>query len=228
VPSNSREIVCRHRTERSRAGASGWLRRYGAVGSLFLAALLTVLGVTLWRNWSWLGLAAERYPQLIIEDSVASDLAALAGDTWTQFLDVLEGRTGCFGDVRLRASRNLGDRAAYNPDTATVTVRVPGSRALLQSALIHEWAHHVEFQCQEHEELRAAFMAAQGLPPDVPWRPDLAPADIPASEWAEIPSEQYAEAMIVLVLGRRQTPTLASVKAEAVRVLAEWAEGANP
>lgn len=205
-----------------------WLRRYGVVGGLFLAALLIGLGVTAWRGWSWLGLTAERHPQLIIEDSVASDLSALAGDTWTQFLDVLEGRTGCFGDVRLRASRTLDDRAAYNPDTATVTVRVPGSRALLQSALIHEWAHHVEFQCQEHEELRAAFMAAQGLPPDVPWRPDLAPADIPASEWAEIPSEQYAEAMIVLVLGRRQIPTVAPVKAEAVRVLAEWAAGANP
>ena len=219
--------MSQHRTERSSAGAGGWLRQYGAVGSLFLTILLVVLGVMAWRGRSWLGLAVERHPQLIIEDSVASDLAALAGDTWAQFLDVLEGRTGCFGDVRLGASRILDDRAAYNPDTVTVTVRVPGSRALLESALIHEWAHHVEFQCQEHEELRAAFVAAQGLPADIPWRPDLTPADIPASQWADIPSEQYAEAMIVLVLGRRQIPTVAPVNAEAVRVLADWAEEAN-
>lgn len=189
---------------------------------------MAVLGLTSWHGWPWLGLAADRHPQLVIEDSVASDLAALAGDTWAQLLDVLESRTGCFGDVRLRASHTLGDRAAYNPDTATVTVRVPGSRALLQSALVHEWAHHVEYQCHEHAKLRAAFVHAQGLPPDIPWRPDLAQADIPASEWAEIPSEQYAEAMIVLVLGRRQIPTVAPVKEEAVRVLAEWAAGANP
>jgi hypothetical protein len=181
-----------------------------------------------WRGWSWLGPAAEGHPQLIIEASVAGDLAALADDTWAQFLGVMEARTGCFGDVRLQATRTLDDRAAYDPETATVIVRVPGSRALLQSALIHEWAHHVEFQCQEHEELRAPFMAAQGLPPDVPWRPDVTPAEIPASRWAEIPSEQYAEAMIVLVLGRRQMPTVAPVKAEAVRVLAEWAAGTNP
>jgi len=228
VPRGPGETVGQHQTERSSAGASRWLRRYGAVGGLCLAVLLIVLGGTAWRGRSWLGLAAERHPQLIIEDSVASDLAALADDTWSQFLGVLEVRAGCFGDVRLQATRTLGDRAAYELDTATVTVRVPGSRALLQSALIHEWAHHVEFQCQEHEELRAAFMAAQGLPPDVPWRPDVTPADIPASQWAEIPSEQYAEAMIVLVLGRRQIPTAAPVEAEAVRVLAEWAAEANP
>lgn len=228
MPNGSRETVRQHRTERCSGGASRWLRRYGVAGGLFLAVLLTVLGVTLWRSWPWLGPAAERQPQLIIGDSVASDLAALAGETWTQFLDALGGRTGCFGDVRLAASRALDDRAAYEPDTATVTVRVPGSRVMLQSALIHEWAHHVEFQCQEHEELRAAFMVAQGLPSDGLWRPDVTPADIPSSQWAEIPSEQYAEAMIVLVLGRRQIPTAASVKAEAVRVLAEWVEGADP
>jgi hypothetical protein len=223
-----RETACQHRTRQCGSGAGGRLRRHGAAGTLLLAVLLVFQGVTAWRGWSRPGLAADRQPQLIIEDSVASDLAALAGETWTLFLDALEARTGCFGDVRLRASHVLNDRAAYDPDTGTVTVRVPGSRALLQSALIHEWAHHVEFQCQEHEQLRAAFVAAQGLPPDVPWRPDLAPADIPASEWAVIPSEQYAEAMIVLVLDRRQIPTVAPVKVEAVRVLAEWAAGANP
>ena len=167
-------------------------------------------------------------PQLILDASVASDLAVLAEDTWVQFLDVLEARSSCFGDVRLLASRTLEERAAYSPGTRTVTVRVPATRALLQSALVHEWAHHVEFQCGEHEELRDAFRQAQALPPSVPWRSSVVTEEVAAGLWAGIPSEQYAEAMVVLVLGRRQIATAAPVKAEAVRVLAEWAAGSSP
>lgn len=199
-----------------------------AVCSLALVALVLLAGGAAWSG-GWLRSPdADRRPQLVLDGSVAGDLAALAGETWAQFLYALDGRTACFGDVNLRASRTLADRAVYEPATATVTVRVPGTRALLQSALIHEWAHHVEFQCKAHEELRGAFLVAQGLPPDTQWRPDGAPAELPASLWAEIPSEQYAEAMIEFVLGSRQMPTSAPVKREAVRVIAEWAAGASP
>jgi hypothetical protein len=159
---------------------------------------------------------------------VGSDLAGVAQETWARFLDTFEARAGCFGDVQLRASPDLASRAGYDPDTATVTVHVPATRALLEGALIHEWAHHVEFQCPAHVELRAAFLAAQGLPADTIWRPDNAPADTPSSLWAEIPSEQCAEAAIVLVLGRRQIATAAPVSEEAVHVLANWAAGRRP
>lgn len=164
-------------------------------------------------------------PQLVIDGSVAPDFEALAAETWAQFLAVFEARTDCFGDVRLRAARSLSSRAAYDPDSATVTVRVPGTPAMLQGALIHEWAHHIEFQCAAHKELRSAFLAAQGLPPDTPWRGDRTPAHTPVSQWPGIPSEQYAEAAIVLVLGRRQIPTGVRLSAEAVDVVAAWAAG---
>jgi hypothetical protein len=164
-------------------------------------------------------------PQLIIDESVANDLQALALETWDQFLAVFQARSDCFGDVHLRAARTLGSRASYNPETAAVTVRVPATAAMLQGALVHEWAHHVEFQCEDHEKLWPAFLAAQGLPPDTPWRLDIPPADIPASMWPDIPSEQYAEATIWLVLGRQQIATGVRVKAEAVRVIKEWAAG---
>ena len=167
-------------------------------------------------------------PQLILDASVASDLAVVAEDTWVQFMDVLEARSSCFGDVRLRTSRILEDRAAYRPGTHTVTVRVPATKALLQGALVHEWAHHVEFQCREHEELRDAFRRAQGLPPDEPWRSHVGMEQVADGQWAGMPSEQYAEAMVVLVLGRRQITTAAPVRAEAVRVIAEWAAGSSP
>jgi hypothetical protein len=167
----------------------------------------------------------EPLPRLIADASVASDFNALAQETWQQFLEVFRARADCFGDVRLHATTVLDSRAKYDPDTATVTVRVPGTPAMLQSALIHEWAHHVEFQCPAQKELRPAFLAAQGLPADTLWRPDETPANTPESEWATIPSEQYAEATIEVVLGRRQIPTTARVTTEAVRVIAQWAAG---
>jgi len=68
-------------------------------------------------------------------------------------------------------------------------------------------------------------VTAQGLPPDTPWRPDAPPADVPASEWAGIPSEQYAEAAIEVVLGGRPVPTNVRLTREAVRVVEEWAGG---
>lgn len=172
-------------------------------------------------------------PRLIADASVADDLGALAQVTWEQFLRVFAARTDCFGDVALKASFDLADRGAYDPQTATVTVRVPGTAAMLQSALIHEWAHHVEHQCPAQAEMRGAFLAAQGLPTDTPWRPrgpagsaaQGGSADGAEVGWADAPSEQYAEAAIELVLGRRPIPTAARVSPAAVDVLRTWAAG---
>jgi hypothetical protein len=168
---------------------------------------------------------AKHRPTLTFDPSVGSDLQALAQQTWEQFLTVFEARATCFGDVRLRAAYQLDSRASYDPDTATVTVRVPGTPAMLQSALIHEWAHHIEYQCPEQKDLRPAFLAAQGLEADTPWRPDDTPANVLAGDWAGTPSEQFAEATIELVLGRRPIPTNAFVTKAAVGVIAEWAKG---
>ncbi|MBN1659422.1 MAG: hypothetical protein JXA93_13545 [Anaerolineae bacterium] len=206
-------------SKRRRAGATDVAR----VSTILLLALLVVL-VGVVAAHSRAAVHGTR-PQLVIDDSVGADLDALTRETWDQFLAAFGGRTGCFGDVRVRAAWVLGSRAAYDPGTATVTVRVPGTRAMLQSALIHEWAHHVEFQCPAHEALRPAFLAAQGLPPGSAWRPDRPPADVPASEWAGIPSEQCAEAAIEVVLGGRPVPTNVRLTREAVRVVQEWAGG---
>lgn len=164
-------------------------------------------------------------PELIVDESVAPDFETLAMETWGQFLAVFQGRSDCFGDVHLGATEDLDSRACYDPDTALVTVRVPGTPAMLKGALVHEWAHHIEFQCKEHREVRRPFLIAQGLPPDTAWRPHDDPAKISVSEWPDIPSEQYAEATIVLVLGARRIPTKARITGEAVQVIAAWARG---
>jgi hypothetical protein len=169
--------------------------------------------------------AQQAPPRLLIDTSVDRDFSQLAQTTWEQFLKAFRTQSDCFGDVRLRAAYELDSRAAYDPPTATVTIRVPGSAAMLSSALVHEWAHHVEFQCPAHEDLRAAFLAAQEIPPGTEWRPEDIPANTPESLWADIPSEQYAEAAIAVVLGKRPIPTTVRVTPEAVLVLERWAAG---
>jgi hypothetical protein len=156
-------------------------------------------------------------PQLLPDETVATDLADLAAAAWDRFLEAFAGRADCFGDVILTTSKDLGSRAVYDPATATVTVEVPATAALLEAALIHEWAHHVEFHCPEHQGMRPGFLAAQSAPVDADW--------FSGSTWADIPSEQYAEAAVILVLGRRQLPTEAAVTPAAVEVLAQWAAG---
>jgi hypothetical protein len=183
-----------------------------------LPQILTFLAVTL-------SLSLKPAPSLIPDESVADDLRALAQATWGRFLAVFVARSACFGDVHLHVDKTLENRGAYDPATATVTVRVPATAAMLQGALVHEWAHHLERQCKAHEQLRLAFLAAQGLPADTPWQVDYSPADTPESAWARIPSEQFAEATIELVLGERHIPTTARVRVEAVRVIAGWAAG---
>lgn len=160
-------------------------------------------------------------PELIIDESVANDFETLAIETWNEFLTVFQSRSGCFGDVHLHATRTLDSRATYDPDSATVTVRIPGTAAMLQSALVHEWAHHIEFQCNQHKTLRPVFIDALGLPPDTPWRPEV----LPVNTSADMPSEQYAEATIVLVLGRRQIPNGVRITEDAIRAIEEWAAG---
>jgi hypothetical protein len=197
------------------------LRMQGAARSLVLIVLLA--GVAACNTTSLVDRPRAVSPQLIADDSVASDLRVLADGTWQKFTAAFEVRSGCFGDVRLHAARDLGSRAAYDPETATVMVQVPATVAMLESALVHEWAHHIEFQCPDQEELRPVFLAALGLPVDTPWRPDDTSAKMPAADWSRIPSEQYAEAVVEYVLGRRPIPTGAVVRQAAIDVIAQWA-----
>ena len=156
-------------------------------------------------------------PRLLVDGSVAPDFQALAQESWADFLAAFPARAGCFGDVRLRAVPDLPSRAAYDPGTATVAVRVPGTPAFLRSGLVHEWAHHLEHQCPEHAQLRPVFLAAQGFPTDADW--------FSGESWAATPSEQFAEAAVVLVLGRRAVATKVFLTQEGVEAVRAWAEG---
>jgi hypothetical protein len=192
--------------------------------ALLLSLLLPLLAV------SWYLGAYPRYqatPRLIIDASVDQDFAAVIQKTWAQFLLVFAARSDCFGDVRVKADYDLSDRAMYDPRTATVSVRVPERASILKGALVHEFAHHVEFQCEAQAEMRAAFIEAQGIPADTPWRLEEGTTNILSSNWANIPSEQYAETTIVVVLGERPVSTKAPITAEGMEVIRAWAQKKN-
>jgi hypothetical protein len=162
-------------------------------------------------------------PRLLIDQSVAPDFRALMQETWWQFLGFFATRSDCFGDLRVVAVKELVDRARYDPATATMLVRVPERGSLLQAALVHEWAHHVEFRCAAQVEMRAAFLQAQGLAPDTPWYAAAGSVNLPPYQWARIPSEQFAETVAALVVEKPGLRTVVPITAEGMQVVWAWA-----
>lgn len=155
-------------------------------------------------------------PQLLHDDTVPDDLRALADETWADLLTALPGRHDCISEPTLSAAWELDVRAEYRPATATLAIRVPGTPATLRSELIHEFAHHIEFTCQDHEQLRSDFLAAQGFPPDASW--------FEGDTWETTPSEQYAETMVELIEGRRAYRGGIQITDEAIAVVRDWGE----
>lgn len=154
-------------------------------------------------------------PQLVAGDTVAADFAALADETFGVFVSAAPGVGDCVGTVRLEAALELPDAARYESATQTITVRVPATAPSLQDSLIHELAHHVEATCSSHRQLRPAFLEAQGLDRSTSW--------FDGSSWEETPSEQFAEAVVLFVLGqRRRNVGGVTLMPEARMVVAEW------
>ncbi len=156
-------------------------------------------------------------PELLHDGTVPDDLRTLADKTWDDFLAAVPARQGCIDSPTLRAGWELATRAEYQPDGALVTVRVPGTPATLRSELLHEFAHHVEFTCAAHAELRADFLSAQGFAEDTAW--------FGGASWEETPSEHYAEAVVELIEGRRTHQGGIRLTDDAVSVVREWGLG---
>jgi len=167
-------------------------------------------------------------PTLLIDESVADDFAIVAKESWLKFLKTFEQSHPCIGTVTVKAGYGLADRAFYIPESSEVTVRVPATRPILESALIHEWAHHLEFHCDTHVALREPFLELSGFPTETPWRPHDLQSNLPASKWAEIPSEQYAETVVAVVLGHRSAPTNTPVTKAGIELVEKWAIGDMP
>ncbi|HEY7400685.1 MAG TPA: hypothetical protein VH989_07290 [Actinomycetota bacterium] len=156
-------------------------------------------------------------PSIAFGETVPGDLEALVRTTWDRFTDAVPARWSCVAPVTIDGSWTLDDRASYDPDRRLVTVRIPGTAPNLEAALVHEFAHHLDFTCAARADLRSAFLAAQGLPRDTPW--------FDGATWERTPSEQFAEAMIEVVLGRSPPPPRILVSPDALDVVRAWCRG---
>jgi hypothetical protein len=160
--------------------------------------------------------ASARRPGIAFAADMPGDLEALASATWRRFTDAFPARWGCVPAVRVGGAWSLAARARYEPAGRLVTIRIPGTAPTLRSTLVHEFAHHVEFTCPQQRSLRPRFAAAQGVLPATPW--------FGGAVWERIPSEQFAEATVLLVLGPSGRPRV-PIASAALAVLRAWALG---
>ena len=157
-------------------------------------------------------------PELVVDESVAADFAEVARADWDLFIAAFPALEDCIGRVTLVAEYTMDDRAKYHPETQIMAVRVPGPRVLLDRAVIHELAHHLEFSCTSQTEMRPVFLSALGRSGH-DW--------FGGAEWGLIPSEIFAEAVVEYVLDERGSvhTDLGLIDQDAVDVVVDWATG---
>jgi hypothetical protein len=177
-----------------------------------------VVGCAALASWGTAAVEAEPdRPPLTFAANVPGDVQALASTTWRRFVDAFPAARGCLAPVALTSALELDDRAVYDPDRHVISVRIPGTAPNLEASLVHEFAHHLEFTCPALHSIRGPFLAAQDLPAASAW--------FEAPTWETIPSEQFAEATIEAVLGRRPAHVRILITPEAVEVIRAWARG---
>lgn len=157
-------------------------------------------------------------PALLVAPDVPNDVRVLATATWDRFLDAFPARRGCIPPLTLRHAWTLPDRAAYDPDDRLVVLRVPATAASLRATLYHEFAHHLEFSCPAHRSLREPFLAAIGSAADAAW--------FAGRRWEDVPSERFAEAVTVYVLGHVPSHLRVPVPRAALGEIERWATAA--
>jgi hypothetical protein len=155
-----------------------------------------------------------RVPDLRITGASPDDLRALIGATWDRFVEAFPARRSCLAPVTVQGAWELDDRGSYEPGRRLVTVRIPGTAPNLRDSLVHEFAHHMEFTCPEQHDVRVPFLVAQAFPPSASW--------FEGASWETTPSEQFAEAVVQVVLGLPAHPTVL-ILPRSVALLRAWA-----
>ena len=165
------------------------------------------------------GGAGKEETKLRFAENTPGDLRELATATWSRFDAAFSAHRACTPPVELVGDWDFENRGVYEPDTRKVILGIPGTAAQLESALIHEFAHHVEFNCEAHLDLRPGFLDAQGFPEDAPWAH--------GTSWEATPSEQWAEAAIEVVRGRRLYQRNVAIRLEARELIAAWGQASG-
>jgi len=154
-------------------------------------------------------------PTLVFGHDTPDDLRDVASSTFEVFVSRFPDRADCIGRITLTGARRLDDRARYIPEERSVILRIPATASHIESSLVHEWAHHLEFVCESHRDLRPAFLRSVGLPPETDW--------FGGEVWERIPSEMFASAVIEYVLERRDEGSTIVLDPETIDLVRNWA-----
>lgn len=152
-----------------------------------------------------------------LDADMPPDLAEVVAATLESVEEEAKAHAGCLEGLVIRHDWDHDDRASYDPDTATIVLRVPAPAARLEFTLVHEIAHHLEFACPAQVELRAAFLETQGLEPGTEW--------FEGELWEEIPSEQFATAFAQVITGGADSLRRVAVTNESLELVDAWAKG---
>jgi hypothetical protein len=164
-----------------------------------------------------LAIALPSRTGLRFTEETPRDLRAVASDAWERFTEAIPACRDRLSAPKVGVAWELPDRARYEPGPALVLIRAPGTAANLEAALLHEYAHHAEHGCGLTEAFRRHFTAAGELPAGTPWHA--------GPSWAETPSERFAEATVLLILGEPPPHVLIHLHPEEVESVASWARG---
>lgn len=146
-----------------------------------------------------------------------TDLRVLTFEVFAGVSESIPGRLDCLDGVTVSGAWELDDRARYDPAAGEITVRIPATAAQLEISIVHEIAHHVEFVCPQDEETRSSFIAAQSLPDEAAW--------FEGASWETTPSEQWASAVVLHVLGRPDERARIPMTPRALELVEAWAVG---
>lgn len=146
-----------------------------------------------------------------------TDLRVLTSETLVRVVEAMPDRGGCLEGLVVSGAWELDDRARYEPASGEMTIRIPATAAQLETSIVHEMAHHMEFICPQGEDIRRDFIAAQGLPSDAEW--------FDGSSWETTPSEQWASAIVLHVLERPDERARISITDDAMEIVRAWAGG---
>ncbi len=170
-------------------------------------------GVALAAWFGWFRPARE--PVVRFGQPIPADVEAEARAAVADYVGVFAARRACAPPADVVLVRDVeGGDARYVAEDGRVEIEIPTTPARFRESLVHELAHHLEHRCADFGELREAWLAQAGGA----WSGH--------QRWEDRPSEQWAEAVVDIVLGERILHGDEMVlDPELVALVREWADG---
>jgi len=155
----------------------------------------------------------DELPRVTYREGTPGDVMALGDSSFADVLAAFPARVGCLRDVTVAHNWDLGTEAGFY-EANYIEIEVPNTSAQIRQTYVHEFGHHLDFNCVDRE-LRDAFIAAMGHGPSTDWYSE-------SWSWERRPAEQFAEAVVAVVGG---SPLHADMQltSDAVRVVEDWA-----